>query len=458
MKSLRRPSAPMVMGVYAGFVAALAVLPVALLFVTWSRGNALQLAGERAVVIAQLRSREPEPDQRFLYEALQQVQGLVVIENGQTLVDQGPQSLAQDIRAPGLEDLCDRPGTYEFKSLGQGRHWAWSCAKSRNRTVYTAIDPSVVSTTFVAFLLFVLVLVVGLVTALVVLRVLQPLSRVSSALERVGAGERNVRLKPTGLAELDEIVYVVNDTAAAMEQREDAINMRIQLVQRLARMVAHEVRNPLQSMELLTSLLVSEEDPAERRATAQAVRREIQALDQVVDRMLRRSIGEDLDIQARPARLSTLISHVVRLHQPDAQAHGLKLVAQEVARDPVPVDRALVGRSLENLVVNALAYAKAEVRVGGSVNADDVELWVEDDGPGIDPEIADRVFEPNVSRRPGGTGLGLALVHAVAVAHGGEAYHERASLGGTRMVVRLPRHISTASGSLPRGVEPGAQP
>jgi nitrogen-specific signal transduction histidine kinase len=67
-----------------------------------------------------------------------------------------------------------------------------------------------------------------------------------------------------------------------------------------------------------------------------------------------------------------------------------------------------------------------------------VRIDVEDDGEGVDPLIADRLFEPNVSQRQGGSGLGLALAYAVVDAHGGAIEVHRSRLGGADFRVLLP--------------------
>lgn len=429
------------MGVFSGFVAALAILPVALVLVAWDTNAALALAGEKAIITAELRAGSDSlslPDQFF--DRLN-VATLVTLDGDRQTVERG-ESLSIPMDAAAFKNLCDRPGSYDFISLG-GRRWAWSCATTRQGHALTAVAPQTVSVGFVGFLLFILVTVVGLVTALVVLRVLSPLTRVGQALDRVGAGERNVQLQPTGLAELDEIVFQINETAAAMEQREDAITAQIRVAQRMAKMVAHEVRNPLQSVELLTSLMVSENSLSERRQTAEAIRREIQDLDKVVNRLLKRSVGADLELHQRPTDPVALVDHLLQLHAPTAQERGIELRKGSVASQTVTMDSALVGRSLENLIINALQYASRVLLVQIEAIDDELVISVEDDGPGVDPSIAAQVFAPDVSRRPGGTGLGLALVRAVAEAHGGTAAHDASPLGGSRFEMRVPLQAAT---------------
>ena len=437
MAGPKRPSAPFIMGVFSGSVAALAVLPVALLLAAWDTDNALGLASEKAVLMAEFRVASEDIERPVrLFDKVDVGTMVFVKPDGQQVVEQG-EALVIPVDDPSFKSLCANPGTSDLISL-EGRRWAWSCGSGQAGRVLVGVEPHNVSLLFVTFLMFTLMAMVGLVTALAVLRVLMPLSRVTTALARVRGGERNVRLEGTGLAELDDIIYQVNDTAIAMEEREDTIMARIRVAQRMARMVAHEVRNPLQSIELLTSLLVVEEDPTERQATGDAIRKEVRDLDQVVTQMLRRSVGEDLSLLVRPTALRPLIDHVVKVHAATAEKDGISVRVGEVDSANLLVDSALLGRSLENLVQNAMQHATSRVEVSTHTTQNGVDILIDDDGPGVAASIADKAFSANVSLREGGTGLGLALVQAVAEAHGGTATHETSPLGGARFVLHLP--------------------
>ena len=271
---------------------------------------------------------------------------------------------------------------------------------------------------------------------------LRPLSKVVAGLRRVEAGERDVRLPSSALSELDELVRHVNDTARAVDEREGAVLRQLDTVNQLSRMVAHEVRNPLQTLELLTSLVAEEADPAERATLAQAIHAEIRALDTVVQRVLRDGVGTAiLTVQPVLRSIAPLLEQVTLLHRAQAHDRGVTLLRTQVDDRLIPFDPALLGRSIENLVVNAL---HAVPQPGGRI---ELSAWVEDgflqiatddNGPGIDPALGDAVFQADVSTRAGGTGLGLALVWSVVHAHGGYVHQERSPLGGARLLIQLP--------------------
>ena len=108
--------------------------------------------------------------------------------------------------------------------------------------------------------------------------------------------------------------------------------------------------------------------------------------------------------------------------------------------------RELLRRALFNLVENAVKYGPkgGQVRLCAELDGTDMVITVADQGPGIPPELRERVFEPFFrvdtasSRELGGTGLGLALVRAIAEVHGGSVWVEEHQAGGNRFVLRLP--------------------
>lgn len=103
-------------------------------------------------------------------------------------------------------------------------------------------------------------------------------------------------------------------------------------------------------------------------------------------------------------------------------------------------DPAQMARVLDNLLINALAHTTAggHVELGAARDGDVLRLWVADDGRGVPPALQASLFDPLVTGRPGGTGLGLAVVREVVHAHGGTVALDPAHVPGTRIVMALP--------------------
>jgi signal transduction histidine kinase len=335
-----------------------------------------------------------------------------------------------------------------------GQTWATSCLITPDLRVATGVVPEHMIGRQILYWTFMLAVIVGVVTALGQALLLRPLGQMSRALERVGAGERGVRLQSIGLAELDDVVDRINETAIHVEERVDAISARITVVQEMARLVAHEVRNPLQSLELLTSLIATEDDRTERQDIANSIRDEIRALDQVVHRLLREGASRGaLRLRLQRQSIGPMIEQVTRVHRLEAERCGVRLSVGLVSLREVAVDGAMLGRSIENLAINALqAVPKGTGEVRLSVFEEDSWLCVatDDNGPGVDPKLGDTIFDVDVTGKPSGHGLGLALVHAVLVAHGGNIEYSTSTLGGARFLARIPLNddMSRADGEV----------
>ncbi len=342
-----------------------------------------------------------------------------------------------------LDALCPL-GDAAQAVTAEGGLWAVSChsgADTGRILAGTRVQPARQAQTVMGLVLL-LAVPVGLVTALGILRLLAPLSEVTRSLARVGAGERGVRMPRTGLAELDDLVDRLNAAAREMEDREDAILGRIEVVQEMARLVAHEVRNPLQSLELLTSLIASEEDEVERMEIANSIHQEIRTLETVVNRLLRESaVKGSLRLQRQVGSLSPLVEQVVTLRRPQANARGTRLDHGALSDREFPFDQALMKRSIENLVINAMQAIPArggEIRISVFEEEPYMVITVDDNGPGVDEELADQVFEAHVTSKESGTGLGLTLVKGVVEAHNGYIRYARSPLGGARFEARIP--------------------
>jgi len=323
-----------------------------------------------------------------------------------------------------------------------GTLWATNCTVTSTHTIAAGKLPEHRAGSQILYWTFILALIVGIVTALGQASLLRPLTEMSAALERVGRGERGVRLKSTGLAELDDVVDRINDAAEHVEERVDAITARIDIVRDMARLVAHEVRNPLQSLELLTTLIASETEPEERSAIANSIRDEIRALDQVVHRLLKEGANMGaLRLRLMRQPVGPLIEHVARVHRLEAARRGVRMSVGLVSQHAVMVDGAMLGRSIENLAKNALQSVSdgtGEVRLSLFEDGPHLCIACDDNGPGVDPALGDTIFESEVTGRSAGHGLGLALVRAVLIAHGGSIAYSTSPLGGARFLARIP--------------------
>jgi signal transduction histidine kinase len=285
-------------------------------------------------------------------------------------------------------------------------------------------------------------LLAGGLTAGAVRSLLEPLAGMAEAARGLAAGQP-LEIELPEDAELLPVAQALHQLAAAQRVREDEIQVRLALTQELAAVVAHEVRNPLQSLTMLADVVAHEPDEQARRDTLAAIQQELALIEVVVRRLV--DSGGDLKLVVRPQNLGALLQRCRRLHAPLAREGQVELQVDEVDA-PVQVDGALLRRAVENLLHNAIALLAAEG--GGRVHlhverAD--EHWrihVDDDGQGVPEDQRERVFEAGVTDRPGGSGLGLALARRVAQAHGGSLAVQSSPMGGARFTLSLPVEAS----------------
>ena len=228
----------------------------------------------------------------------------------------------------------------------------------------------------------------------------------------------------------------------------ESINTQLQVSERLAALgritagVAHEVKNPLNSMRLwlenLKESLSGDSDGASQQAV-QVLDKEIDRLDEVVKRFL--DFTRPMDIRLEPTQLAELLNEVLEVAQPQLQKSSIQL-AQLLPIDvpEVYVDRALLKQAVLNLVLNA-----AEAMPGGgqlrlvlSRRGEMAEITVGDTGKGIPLENRQKIFQLFFSTRPGGSGIGLASTFRIVQLLNGSIDFTSEVGRGTTFRIELP--------------------
>jgi nitrogen fixation/metabolism regulation signal transduction histidine kinase len=294
-------------------------------------------------------------------------------------------------------------------------------------------------------------LVAGLVLLLAALALLlahvlarpiaRPLSELSVALDRVAEGDLRVRVTPRGARELRVLGMAFNAMTARLEEAREAMAEaeREAAWRDVARKLAHEFKNILTPLKLSLQLI-----EAELRA-APGARTNTRA-----------NLQAALDEVAQLARLADQFAQYARLPEPHLEPLDLVEVARSATArpmcegvgvacafgEPVPVrgDRVLLARAAHNLVLNACEASSAgtQVEVAARREHGHAVLEVLDRGPGLPAGLAHRLFEPYVSTKQRGSGLGLSLVRDIARQHGGTVSLEEREGGGACARLVLP--------------------
>lgn len=429
----------MIIGLLAGALSALAFMPIAILVSARMRDVAYAASLRHVATQVQALARELRHARPVDRQSLE-LYGLDLIEvfaTGQHQVF----PVDEQIQGSTYERVCSSP-TSELVIGTETADWALACVDEGAWRVIAGLEVESDTRTQVVRIIFSFSALVSIITGVGVLRLLSPLDSVSRALTRISKGDRGVTIPRTGLQEIDDLIDRVNATARAVAQREDAYAERIQIVHELSRVVAHEVRNPLQSIEFHTTLVATEDDPAERRKIADGIAEEVRNLELVVRKLLRDGLKRGaLPVSPVPTRVDAVVEQVIELVRSAAAQRQIRLDFAERAGLTLPVDRAFLSRAIENLVLNAIqAVPSGTGRVVVSTRrvAADLVLQIDDNGPGVDPAIEPRLLDARVTTRTGGSGIGLILVRGVAEAHHGYVEHGRSPLGGARFRVHLP--------------------
>jgi two-component system sensor histidine kinase KdpD len=187
--------------------------------------------------------------------------------------------------------------------------------------------------------------------------------------------------------------------------------------------LSHELKSPIASLRAGLTALMSPRSGlrAEERELVAGLDQQATRLDRMVGDLLALSrLEAGVELDRAPHSLAEIVGGALRAIQSEAAGHDVVFKAADDL-PLVDVDELQVGRVITNLVENALEWAPAggQVEIGARARDDDVEAWVENDGPGIAPTDLDRVFDTFWSRRARGTGLGLAISRRVVEAHGG---------------------------------------
>ena len=206
----------------------------------------------------------------------------------------------------------------------------------------------------------------------------------------------------------------------------------------LAASVAHDIRNLLTPLTIEVSL-ADQDDPALRAESLSAMRRQIDGLALLTHRLL--ALARPDSLERAPTDLGELISHILRLVQPQAALENVQIVCTvSPGLLPVYADSVQMEQVLVNLILNAVQAMRA---TGGtlSITLDccqgGARVRIGDTGPGITPQNRKRLFDPFFTTRPDGAGLGLFSCRRIAEAHGG-TITVRSKPGQTQFTLRLP--------------------
>ncbi len=245
--------------------------------------------------------------------------------------------------------------------------------------------------------------------------------RLAAAAELFGMGRDRGPIKPEGASE-------VRQAAAAFNRMQARISRFLTQRTEMLAGVSHDLRTPLTRLRLALAMLPVGASHPEDVADMTA---DLEEMERMIGGYLSFARGEGME-QAQPVDLSGMLGDV---------AAGARRAGADVAVD-VPSGLTVLlrpdalRRAITNLLDNARRHAR-RISVSASPGERNVEVLVDDDGPGIAPERRESVFRA-FETGGGGTGLGLTIARDIVRAHGGDIVLEKSPLGGLRARIRLP--------------------
>ena len=328
----------------------------------------------------------------------------------------------------------------------EGRFYIMVILKNdRRETLQRATQPLV-------YTLLILLLSTA-ITIFLVWRFTRPIANLSNAARLVAEGDLSFRVPDANRNdEMGKLTAQFNEMTAELEKARQ-LESQLQraeksaVVGRLASAIAHEIRNPLNYINLSLDHLRSKFAPedAERRETfdqlTAQLKTEVGRINRQISDFLSYSRPANANLQ--PIDLKNVVEDSLRIVEAQAEEQNIKISLVE--REDVPKilgDAEFLRSVFNNLFINAVQSMETtggQLNVTISPSEDAVKVEVKDTGKGITGENLQKIFEPYFSTKETGTGLGLAIVKKAVEVHNGTIDVESNSNDGTKFTIKLPK-------------------
>ncbi|HMK49049.1 MAG TPA: ATP-binding protein [Thermodesulfovibrionales bacterium] len=277
----------------------------------------------------------------------------------------------------------------------------------------------------------------------------KPIHNVVNAAGRVASGDLTLELTTDRKDEIGELTHSFNYMVQKLRE-ERALEEKLREAEhlsgiaQLAKGIAHEIRNPLNFINLSIDHIKKKYTPQQDEEKAKfetlivSIKHEIQRLNKLVGDFL--EYGKPLRLSRQDTDLGGLIGEVLELVRAKAEKDGIRISYSDGNIPRLPVDPELIKTCIFNIILNAFQAMPA----GGSLNVatqtsnGKVSIIVEDTGVGVSKENMQKMFDPFFSTKSTGLGLGLAMTRRVVEEHGGKADFQSTEGVGSVMTISLP--------------------
>ncbi|MBM3738833.1 MAG: HAMP domain-containing histidine kinase [Acidobacteria bacterium] len=285
-----------------------------------------------------------------------------------------------------------------------------------------------------------------LVSYLLARRIVQPVRMLDQAAGQVARQNYTLRIPDAGEDELGRLAATFNSMCESLQgaQQELIRQERISTIGRMASSIVHDLRNPLAAIYGGAEMMVDTDlSPAQVKRVAANIYKSSRRIQEMLQDLLQVTRGKSGIREV--CQLYDVVAAAVEANHDVAAGHGVKIETSIPDGIELSLERARVERVFLNLIGNAIEMMEGggEIRIAAREQEGSVEIDVSDTGPGIAPEIRDRLFQPFASfGKRNGLGLGLALSRQSILDHGGDMW-VTGSGPGANFRIRLPRAAST---------------
>ncbi|MFP6597373.1 MAG: ATP-binding protein [Candidatus Hydrogenedentota bacterium] len=284
-------------------------------------------------------------------------------------------------------------------------------------------------------------------------KALRPIRELSESCAEIAEGNLQYVKAEGNTAEIVALEKTFNAMVDSLKEKEIVEGnlrqaQRLSAIGNLAAGVAHDVRNPLNAIKLLSSHALDSLNAPENDHTAKqirTIRTEADRLEDIVSGFL--SLAKEEELNFEETSIDTILAECLRLMKKDAEMRGVNLTAELRAGDmPLMLDTAKMSRAILNVLINALEACPEDgrVRLFSRTSGDTCEVEIRDDGPGMDDETLERIFDAYFTTKAMGTGLGLSITRGIIEEHQGSVTISSSPGAGSQALITLPTSPPTS--------------
>lgn len=273
---------------------------------------------------------------------------------------------------------------------------------------------------------------------------LWPLSRDLHELRRaaIDFGEENftTRVKLAKTSSIDAVAVAFNSMAQRIQELVSAH-------QELTHAVSHELKTPLARFKFSLEILGDADDAEQRKKYLQGMKQDVSELDELIEEMLgyAKFGAHNLKLNLEDIVPEHWLKDIIKHYDEKNIKIQLNITSPILDKSKtITIDSHLMSRAINNLIRNGLRYAESQLVISLEIVENQVNLHIEDDGPGIPEQFYEQIFQPftrldtSRDKQSGGYGLGLAIVQKILLQHGGQINVGKSQLGGADFLLNWP--------------------